>query len=278
MANPPPKSWHDLMAMRTCEYRFYENSLRNYATVQQYDGGGNDLGAVPVATIIEGTLDNFSTLGTPRQSHELGLPCVMLDAADQHFDLPVPLRVTDLDAFTLEYIGVPRRAMNQYDDATAPNRITLISDDAGADPCYITLLADNQGAFPVNCVEISLGDGVAHVCDDGTWWRPDHPLHLVFTRAAGAGAQGSLWLNGVPVRFANDIAPAFGDLGFTAAGVLFNWIFSEEAYEPFCGGHFMVRMYDGRMYGEEVHRLWQRVRKLFPNLMFPIPVLSDAPA
>lgn len=276
------RSWQDLMALCVAEYRFWASGLQNFRTVQQH--GTSDLGRYlgGLGAFIPNEFDqpdgSAAAFATPKQGMELGYPCVNVDDNFAAFNIPAILQVANNGDFALEYIGVPRAANNQGPGAAGPvdNRITLMS---WGDDHYVTL--GSNITTDMNLPRILWG-GVGEISgENGTWWRPDHPLHLVVTRHVVTGdpsvSTWYMWLNGTIVRWFNGGDDAGSDGWPSPDGLLFN-LDSQVDPEPFCGGHFQIRKWNILLEADDVNRLWQRAKLQFAQFMWPQPATWEAPA
>lgn len=287
MSDTSKRSWHELMALRTGEWRFLQNSLKDFATVDQVVNVNSDL---PQTGNRLHPHYEFGVDGapTPAQSVICGLPCMEVEELRQGFLFfnPVfPLCFADRSAFTIEYLGFPRRRVDSC---------TEVVHGVGSGALEIMDLV-GQGATRHLSLGYDPATGLAYVCMnmngagdswsyDGVWWRPDHPLHLVFTRSL-PNAQDQViaraYVNGELVEFAaNDI----GWSGLTANGYLFNNFLGQDLWRPFCGGHLLVRCWSSVAAGNtamvshyEVTRMFQRAQRHISTLMFPVPEYLGAP-
>jgi len=260
---PVGMTYRELKQHLRIEHLWYRNSMADWA-------GDANLGLVANCPIIDAGQPN------PRLSTALGMPCLRVDANDQHLDTTPLAYFTYLAESTrwiIEWAGVPGQPLDALVTPDVPLPMCLIG--TAGEGTFIQLV--NPGEIQVN-----LGNLVGSVNPGlGYYWANDQPLHLLVFRSTFTGQPAgynyiSVFVNGCRVELTPDSDASDGAL--CSPGMLFNYDPVQDQ-RPFIGSHFLFRVYD---YAPDMVPMdftdgiallmFNRVRNAFPTLRWPIPV------
>ena len=252
------RSEHELSLITVAEYRFLNNSLRNFMP-------GNFAGA-EVGDLGEGGPPEY--LATPdiwpRQGRALGFPSIDIEDENGYFPFPANLddTIADEEPFSVELLTVPAW---RGDPALTTEVLAVMGDSNAAN-------ATGFGWRPDGRIAVAFGVAT-QTSETAVWTFMDAPLHFLLTRAAGDDPVFSVMCNGSLVPFGNYQAGANGIAD--ATGMIFNWTDPAGNIHACYGHHFYLRVYNDVLTKPEQLWRYKQAQKMLANEKFPIPVWED---